>query len=280
MRTIAVIPGTEKIDLADRPDQSITAPDEVKVRMLRVEICETARPVSRVRSGDYAVFTVRRGCGRCLLCAMNRSDRCRSGEYRERGIRGLDAYRAGYVVDKEPYVVRLPPELEGSGVLTETLSVLEKAIDEALRLQFARLPDAPATPDWLQGRRSLVSGLGPIDRVLEATGVAALEFNLLDALASNGVYVLTGIPGGNRPLEILGSELVCRWVPGNQFMLGSVNASRDHFQMAVDDLSLVRRRWGDRVDRLIAHRHPCAEFKAALDQHGSEEIKVVVEWAS
>ncbi len=134
----------------------------------------------------------------------------------------------------------------------------EKAIDEAVRLQFARLPDALATPDWLQGRHCLVAGLGPIgllaalalqlrgakvfgldivdaasvraqwltaiggqyvdarqvpadqvnkalgpmELIIEATGIAALEFNLLDALALDGVYVLTGIPGGHRPIEI------------------------------------------------------------------------------
>ncbi len=125
------------------------------------------------------------------------------------------------------------------GVLCEPLSVAEKAIDEAVRLQVARLPDAPASLDWLHDRPCLVAGLGPIgllaalvlrlrgaqvygldvvdadtarpkwlehiggkyidgrqvpadqvddhfgriDLIFEATGVAALEFNLLDALA-------------------------------------------------------------------------------------------------
>jgi len=367
MRAIAVVPGTKKTDLVDRPEPSITAPEEVKVRILRVGICgtdreeaaggralapegrpeliighemfgqvvEVGRSVTRVRPGDYAVFTVRRGCGRCLPCEMNRSDMCRTGEYRERGILGLDGYQAEVVVDKEAYVVLVSPELKGIGVLTEPLSVVEKAIDEAVRLQVTRLPDAPATPDWLQGRRTLVSGLGPIgllaalalrlrgsevfgvdivdegtarprwlegiggryvdgrrvkpdqinevlgpmDLILEATGVASLEFNLMDALALNGVYVLTGIPSGVRPLEIPGAELIRRLVLGNQVMLGSVNASRDHFQMAVDDLFQAHQRWGDHVARLITRRHPCADFKAALDPSGADEIKVVVEWA-
>jgi glucose 1-dehydrogenase len=47
-------------------------------------------------------------------------------------------------------------------VLTEPLFVAEKAIEEALHLQLARLPDALATPDWFSGRRCLVAGLGPI----------------------------------------------------------------------------------------------------------------------
>jgi glucose 1-dehydrogenase len=369
MKAIASVPGTTTLRLVDRPEPSVTAPDEVKVRMRRVGICgtdreeaaggrarapegreelvighemfgqvvEVGRAVTRVRPGDYAVFTVRRGCGRCPSCAMNRSDMCSSGDYHERGIWGLDGYQTEFVVDTEQYIVRVPPELEPIGVLTEPLSVVEKAIDEAVRVQCARLPDASAAPAWLSGCRCLVSGLGPIgllaalvlrlrgaevygldivdaatsrpkwlaaiggqyidgrrvkpDRVnevlgpieliLEATGVASLEFNLLDALAVNGVYVLTGLPGGARPLEIPGAELIRRLVLGNRVMAGSVNASRDHFQMAVNDLSQAFLCWGDHAAKLITHHHPYTKFETALGgEHGADEIKVVVEWTS
>jgi threonine dehydrogenase-like Zn-dependent dehydrogenase len=366
MKAIALTPGTKKLSLVDRPEPAITAPDEVKVQVLRVGICGTDREeaaggrarapegqqdlvighemfgrvvavgeaVTRVSPDDYAVFTVRRGCGACLPCAMNRSDMCHTGGYRERGIWGLDGYQTEFVVDKEQYLVRVPSDLEPVGVLSEPLSVAEKAIDESLRLQFARLPDAAATPDWLFGRRCLVAGLGPIgllaalalrlrgaevfgldvvdadtarpqwltgiggqyvdgrkmpadrvddklgsmDLILEATGVPALAFNLLDALAPNGVYVLTGIPGGDRPLQIPGAELIRQLVLDNQVMVGSVNAARDHFQMAVDDLACAHLRWGDHVARLITHRYAFSDFKEAIGQHPADAIKTVVEW--
>lgn len=368
MRAIALVPGTTTVQLVDRPQPAIEAPDEIKLKVLRVGICGTDREeaaggralapssqkdlvighemfgqvvevgnaVSRVKQGDYAVFTVRRGCGKCLPCSMNRSDMCRTGEYKERGIWGADGYQTEYVVDKEQYAVRIPAELKTIGVLTEPLSVAEKAIDEAVRLQFARLPDAQATPDWLQGRHCLVAGLGPIgllaaialrlrgakvfgldivdassvraqwltaiggeyvdarkipadlvtdvlepmDLIIEATGIATLEFNLLDALALNGVYVLTGIPGGHRPIEIAGSELISRLVLGNRVMVGSVNASRDHYQMAVDDLMAAHLQWGDHLDRLITNRYPHTEFMAALGRHDENDIKVVLEWGT
>jgi threonine dehydrogenase-like Zn-dependent dehydrogenase len=126
------------------------------------EVVEVGTAVRRVRPGDLAVLTVRRGCGQCLPCAMTRSDMCLTGEYLERGIRGLDGYQAEYVVDREQELVRVPPEVGLAGVLAEPLSVVEKAIDEALRIQFARLPAAAAAPDWLEGRRCLVAGLGPV----------------------------------------------------------------------------------------------------------------------
>ncbi len=368
MKAIASVPNTSTLRLVERPEPKITQPDEVKLRVLRVGICGTDREeaaggrekapdgqaelvighemfgqvleiggkVSRVKPGDYAVFTVRRGCGKCLPCLMNRSDMCQTGEYHERGIWGLDGYQTEYVVDKEQYIVQVPANLEPVGVLCEPLSVAEKAIDEAVRIQVARLPEAPASLDWLYGRKCLVAGLGPIgllasiilrlrgavvfgldivdagtarpkwlehiggsyidgrqvppekvdeaiglvELIFESTGVAALEFNLLDALAPNGVYVLTGIPGGERPLEIPGAELIRQLVLDNQAMVGSVNAARDHFQMAVDDLAHASLVWGDHVAQLITHRHPYSDFDTALHQHTPDEIKAVIEWGS
>jgi threonine dehydrogenase-like Zn-dependent dehydrogenase len=368
MKAIANITGTSTLNLVDRPEPKLAAEDEVKIKILRVGICgtdreeaaggrskppagqnelvighemfgkvvETGKSVSRVVEDDLAVFTVRRGCGKCLPCLMNRPDMCQTGEYVERGIWGLDGYQTEFVVDKEQYVVRVPAGLEAVGVLCEPLSVAEKAIDEAVRIQSARLPDAPATLDWLYDRPCLVAGLGPIgllaalvlrlrgaevygldvvdgdsarpkwlehiggryidgrlvaadkvedhfgriDLIFESTGVATLEFNLLDALAPSGVYVLTGIPGGDRPLEIQGAELIRELVLENQVMVGSVNAARDHYQMAVDDLSHAHLLWGEHVTQLITNHHPTTDFDSALHQHTADEIKAVIEWNS
>jgi threonine dehydrogenase-like Zn-dependent dehydrogenase len=367
MKAIALVPGTPDLHLVDRPEPQITTADQVKLRVLRVGICgtdreeagggrakppdgqaelvlghemfgqvvETGQAVTRVKTGDYAVFTVRRGCGKCLPCAMNRSDMCETGEYVERGIWGMDGYQTEFAVDKEQYVVRVPAELEAVGVLCEPLSVAEKAIYEAVHLQTIRQPDATVHPDWLHDRRCLVAGMGPIgllaamvlrlrgadvygldivdaatarpqwlakiggtyvdgrqvtpdkvdaaigpmDLIFESTGVAALEFNLLDCLSANGVYVLTGIPGGDRPLEIPGATLIRQLVLDNQVMIGSVNAARAHFQMAVDDLEHAHLVWGDLVGQLITNRHPYTDFDTTLHQHTPDEIKSVIEWS-
>jgi len=124
------------------------------------------------------------------------------------------------------------------------------------------------------------SALGPMELIIEATGIAALEFNLLDALAIDGVYVLTGIPGGHRPIEIAGSELISRLVLGNLVMVGSVNAGRDHYQMAVDDLMAANLQWGNQLERLITNRYPYTGFQEALGRHDEDEIKVVLEWGT
>lgn len=368
MKALALTPGSRNLRVVDRSEPALTSPDEIKIRVQRVGICgtdreeasggraqapagrselvighemlgevvEVGKQVKRVQPGDFAVFTVRRGCGKCTPCLLNRSDMCLTGEYRERGIWKLDGYQTEYVVDKEQYIVKVNKDLVPVGVLAEPLSVAEKAIDESVRIQTSRLPDAQATPNWLFGKRALVAGLGPIgllaalaltlrgaqvygldvvdegtsrpawlagiggtyvdgrrvaanrlddtlgpmDLIFEATGVPALAFNLLDALALNGVYVLTGIPGGNRPVQLPAAELIRQLVLMNQVMVGSVNAARDHFQMAVDDLALARSRWDKHVEGLITQRHPYTDFEGALRHHGDDEIKVVLEWVS
>jgi threonine dehydrogenase-like Zn-dependent dehydrogenase len=368
MNAIAVVPGTKTVHLVDRPEPAIVAPDDVKLNVLRVGICGTdreeaaggrakappghqdlvlghemfgqvvdvGRTVTSVKPGDYAVFTVRRGCGACRPCGMNRSDMCRTGLYAERGIWGLDGYQAEFVVDREPFAVRVAPELEAVGVLAEPFSVAEKAISEAVHLQLTRLPDMATSLDWLSGKRCLVAGLGPIgllaalslrlrnaevsgldvvdadtarprwlsvigghyvdgrqvtpehpidqigtfDVIVEATGIATLEFDLFEVLAMNGVYAVTGIAAGDRPLNVDGAKIMRQLVLRNQVLVGSVNASRDHFQLAVDDLVLAETRWRGHVAALIMHRHPYTDFDAAFQHHGSGEIKVVLEWGA
>jgi threonine dehydrogenase-like Zn-dependent dehydrogenase len=367
MKAIALVPGTDRLRLVDRPEPEIAASDQVKVRVLQVGICGTDRDeaaggraeappgkrelvighemmgqvvavgpaVSGVQPGDYAVFTVRRGCGHCPACAIDRADMCYTGDYAERGIKGRDGYQAEYVVDSAHHVVKVPNELASVGVLTEPMSVAEKAIDEATRVQVGRLPDADGPTDWLRGKQVLIAGLGPIgllaafalrlrgakvlgldvvdrdssrpallrsiggdyvdgrqtearnlsgrfghiDVVLEATGVAHLEFDLLSALGTNGVYVLTGVPGGDRPMTIDGADLVRRLVLGNQVMVGSVNADHTHFRMAVDDLLGAQEAWGEAMRQVITQRLPYTDFARALSRHPPDEIKTVLEWA-
>ena len=103
-----------------------------------------------------------------------------------------------------------------------------------------------------------------MDLILDASGIPALEFNLLDALARNGAYVMTGIPGGDRPLQIAGAELVRQLVLDNQIMLGSVNAARGHFQMA------ERSTWSRPSLRWGAH-FACLDHESLIRQTNSLE---------
>ena len=123
-----------------------------------------------------------------------------------------------------------------------------------------------------------MTGSGAMEFIFEATGIAKLEFGLLDALAEGGAYVLTGIPGGKRPTQVPAATLLRDFVLENKIMLGSVNAARGHFQMAVDDLAQAQLKWGDHVAKLITDHVPHAKFQDAFDRHSDDEIKVTLEW--
>lgn len=367
MKAIAITPGTKEVHIVDRPEPTLSAPDEIKLRVLRVGICGTDREeaaggradappgqkdlvighemfgqveevgsqVQNVRPGDFGCFTVRRGCGHCPACLNNRSDMCSTGDYTERGIKQRDGYETELAVDQLQYFVKVPKDQVPLGVLSEPTSVAEKAIDEALSIQAARLPGFDDPQKWVEGKQVLVAGLGPIgllaavalklrgakvlgldvvdedslrptllkqlggsyvdgrqtrpaalddafgqiDMILEATGIAKVEFDLLDALGINGVYVLTGIPGGDRPLQIDGSGLMRKLVLRNQVMVGSVNASRKHFELAVEDLGKAYKTWGKTMEQLITHAVPYTNFADVLEKHPENEIKAVIEWS-
>ena len=141
MRAIAITPGQRDLRAIERPEPVISSGQDVKLRIVRVGICGTDREeaaggralapdgyenlvighemlgqvvatgskVTRVKPGDLAVLTVRRGCGECRPCSRNRPDLCLTGKYRERGIWGLDGYQAEFAVDHEQHAVRVPP---------------------------------------------------------------------------------------------------------------------------------------------------------------------------
>jgi threonine dehydrogenase-like Zn-dependent dehydrogenase len=336
LRTVAVgVCGTDRALLND-PDFELPRGERELVIGHEVlgEVVEVGPAVRRVRPNDLAVFTVRRSCGRCQPCAQQRSDMCSTGDFTERGIRGLDGFQAEYIVDRESNVVQVPVQIGELGVLIEPLSIVEKAIHELLLLQRARLPDAAARPCWLCEKRALVAGLGPVgllaalvlrlhgthvigldivdedsararwlqqiggtyldsrslstqriddaigpvDLIVEAAGVPALAFNLIDALDRNGVYALTGIPVRDRTITIPGSELMRALVQKNQLLVGSINSARDHFQMGVDDLLQARLRWGSQLDALITEKVKPEEFQTAWQEGANDEIKMVIDW--
>lgn len=365
MKAIAIVPGEGNIHLIDKQEPQIKLPNEVKLKVLQVGICGTDREeaeggradapknedhlvighemfgrvteigseVKSVKPGDYGVFTVRRGCGKCYPCLHQRSDMCTTGEYTERGIKEAHGFQTEYIIDYEEYLVKVPDHLTSLGVLSEPMSVSAKAIDEAQKIQSMRLPGINPR-NWLEGKKVLVAGLGAIGLlaafslrirgaevygldivdeasnrpqllkeiggkyidgrkiatrnideeigemflIFEATGIAKLEIQLIDALGINGIYILTGIPGGSRPVCVLGAELMQQIVLKNQILLGSVNASIEHYSLAIEDIEKSKEKWPGAIEKVITTIHPYHEYQEALHHHKSSEIKTVLSW--
>jgi threonine dehydrogenase-like Zn-dependent dehydrogenase len=364
MKAISLQPHTKNLTLKEWQEPLLTQPNQIKAQVLQVGICGTDREeasggradappgekeliighemvgkvydvgkeVRSFKKGDFVVITVRRGCGSCPACQMERSDMCTTGRYTERGIKGRHGFQCQFVVDEEKYAIKVDPALGSLGVLAEPMSVVQKAIDEVSSVQKSRLPYLGE--QWLKGKKALIAGLGPIgllaaltlrlrgasvigldvvsetspraqiltqiggtyvndktahpcpispqsiDLILDAAGIAKLNFDLLSLLAINGAFVLTGVPGDQRLVQVDGAKLMRQMVLGNQVMIGSVNESIQHFETGIADLQEANKRWPGILEKLITKRVVYTEFEQVMTHHGEDEIKVVVEWST
>jgi threonine dehydrogenase-like Zn-dependent dehydrogenase len=198
MKALAVFPARRDVRLIDHPEPALTSPTGVKLRMLEIGICGTDREivgfqygtppagseylvlgheslgevievgtaVTRVKPGDLVVTMVRRPCPHpeCLACPVDRQDFCYTGEFTERGIKGAHGFATEFVVDDEKYMNVVPRELREVAVLTEPLTIAEKAITQVWQVQ-QRLPWAcPIGPSGEPGscHRAVVLGAGPV----------------------------------------------------------------------------------------------------------------------
>jgi len=107
-----------------------------------------------VSAGDYAICRVRRPCPiPCKQCAAGENDMCSSGQYTERGIKGLHGFMAELVADTADTFVKVPAQCADVGVLMEPLTVVEKAVRHVELVQRRMTWEAD---------RAVVTGAGPI----------------------------------------------------------------------------------------------------------------------
>lgn len=116
------------------------------------------------------------------------------------------------------------------------------------------------------------------DLILEAAGIPKLDFELIQFLATNGVYVLTGVAADGPPLCLDAATMMRNLVLKNQVVFGSVNAGVAHFRQAVIDLEEAEKKWTGVIQQLITSRTPFAQFADVLQKRKPDEIKAVIEW--
>jgi threonine dehydrogenase-like Zn-dependent dehydrogenase len=197
MKALAISTASRSVELVDRAQPRITEPSMVRVRTLEVGVCgtdaelcafdygepprgedvliaghealgvveEVGPAVEHLEAGDLVVPSVRRPCGhsRCTPCATGNQDYCVTGDYTERGIKGAHGFLAEEFVDDERYLHIVPPELREIAVLTEPLTIAEKALEQYTAIQ-RRLPwlREAGADQLVRGRRAIVLGAGPV----------------------------------------------------------------------------------------------------------------------
>jgi glucose 1-dehydrogenase len=123
---------------------------------------------------------------------------------------------------------------------------------------------------------------GPFDIIFEATGYSPLVFEAMNVLGKNGVLILSGVTGGGRTIEIPADMINLGFVLGNKVVVGTVNANRDSFEIAVKDLAQAEMQWTGWPSNLLTHPVDGLEnYKQMMDllTEGPEVIKVFVKVA-
>lgn len=94
---------------------------------------------------------------------------------------------------------------------------------------------------------------GGFDIIFEATGFSPIVFDAMQALAKNGVLVLSSVTGGERVTEVPADKINLDFVLGNKVMVGTVNANREYFESGAKDMAAAVLEYGDWLSRLLTH---------------------------
>jgi threonine dehydrogenase-like Zn-dependent dehydrogenase len=105
-----------------------------------------------ISRGDLVVPTVRRPDD-CVNCQHGESDMCLTGNYKEHGIKRLHGFGSDFAVSDVDFLVKVPSKLADVAVLLEPMSVAEKGVYQAFKIQERML--------W-KPKRVLILGAGPV----------------------------------------------------------------------------------------------------------------------
>lgn len=196
MKAVAVFPNSREVKIVNHPEPALSAPNEVKLRLLEVGVCGTDKEichfdygtpppgsdylvlgheslgevvgtgaeVKTLRPGDLVVTMVRRPCEHpgCFACRAGRADFCFTGDFKERGIKEDHGFMTEHIVDLEQFMVPVPGDLRDIAVLTEPLTIAEKAVAEVFEIQ-KRLPWGPVSEAGdSYVHKAVVLGAGPV----------------------------------------------------------------------------------------------------------------------
>ena len=102
--------------------------------------------------------------------------------------------------------------------------------------------------------------VGNIDLIYEAAGAPQFAFEVLKHLGANGIYVFTGVPRDQAPVEFDTERIMYNLVLKNQVVVGVVNAGRQAFDNAVRDIGVFAARWPLALGAMITGRYPMEAF--------------------
>ena len=293
------------------------APDGTEVLVLGHEMLGVVEEDDRgFARGELVSATVRRSCRHCLACEEGAPDSCLTGDYSERGITRLDGFARELVREDPDQLVRIPRSLGRLGVLAEPTSICARAVRhvrtiggrQPWELQRALVTGAgavgllttvllrlagvevwvaslePSSPiaDALGARYVCIDDgplaeLGSFDLVVEAAGNAQLMADSLGLLRRSGIACLLGIDGREQTVGVQGRVIGLDTVLENRVLFGSVNAQRQDWLGAVEQLDRARGEFPGVLEQLVALRVPLDRFAEAFAFRGGKATLVLDE---
>ena len=152
-----------------------------------------------------------------------------------------------------------PVGLLGAMVLVSagfTTYVYSRELPPSPRIDLADAIGASYVSSQTTTFGELAEKIGNVDLVYEAVGHSHFALQAVRVLGTNGIFVLTGVPGLQDLVQADPARLIRDMVLKNQVLLGTVNAGPDAFAAALRDLQRFRRQWPEVVRTLIAGRYP------------------------
>ena len=137
-----------------------------------------------------------------------------------------------------------------------TTYVYSREVPPSPRIDLVHAIGATYVSSQTETFPDLAARIGNIDLVYEAVGHSHFALRALQVLGTNGIFVVTGVPGLQALTESDPARLMRNMVLKNQVLLGTVNAGPEAFAAALRDLDAFRRRWPAVVSTLIAGRYP------------------------
>lgn len=250
MLAIAASPGSARPALVELPEPPPPAAHQILCRTLQLGVCGTDREillserpavppgsprlvlgheclgqveavgadVQGVAVGDLVVPVVRRALPE--FADSYRVDMLAFGRFTERGIFHEDGFSAARWLDQPEYLLVAPPRLAPFAVLAEPLAVSEKAVNEALVVQQARI----GPREWRdRPPRVLVTGQGPI-------GFTAV----LAALARRWPVTMTGRDAPDTFRATLATRFGARYIPLGDEALTADDVERDGYDLVLE----------------------------------------------
>lgn len=172
----------------------------------------------------------------------------------------------------------------GSGPVGLLATAILRARGLQVRTVARKTPDAPKAKlasstgaEYVDVTTTPLSSMeNKFDLVFEATGSTSVALEAQNLCGTNGVVSFVGIYRSKVATEDAG-KVFTNLVLGNRLFFGSVNANISYFAKGVQDLVMIRDRFGGFLESMITGRVPLASWEHAYSPKGDEDVKTILE---